>query len=245
MKKILDVKISDLSFDETVNTINDWIVQNFKKKYICICNTHSLVESKKNYMHKKALLEASICTPDGMPLVWEINKSKKSKNQDRVDGPSLMEKLCESKTNKIFLLGSTDENLSVLETKLRNLNPEIKLVGSYSPPFKTLDSEDDKRIVNIVNDSNADIVFVSLGCPKQEIWMNKNYESMNSILIGVGAAFDFHTGKIKRAPSIIQKVGMEWMYRLLQDPKRLWKRYLINNSLYILFIVLSRLRKKE
>lgn len=248
MTKVLNVEISDLSFVETVKYIDDCIINESKSKYICICNTHSLIEGKKNQKHAMALNDAELCTPDGMPLVWELNrknKQKKNKKQERVDGPNLMEVLCRNSSYKIFLLGGTNQTLDILENNLKLKNPNINIVGTLSPPFKKMTKEENEEILKTINDSHADIVFVSLGCPKQEIWMNQNYKKVDSILIGVGAAFDFHTNKIKRAPEIMQKLGMEWSYRLFQDPKRLWKRYLINNSLYIYHILISMYRKKE
>lgn len=239
MNKILDVEVSSLSFKETLEIIEHWIINDSKKKYICICNTHSIVESKFNPKHKLALKEATLCTPDGVPLVWELNRLNKEKKAERVDGPNLMNEICKESKSKIFLLGSTVETLSALEEKLISEHPNINLVGKYSPPFKELDCQDNNIIINKINECKADIVFVSLGCPKQEIWMLNNYKKVNSILIGVGAAFDYRIGNLKRAPKTIQNLGMEWLFRLLQDPRRLWKRYLINNTLYLYFLTLS------
>ncbi|GAB1790263.1 glycosyltransferase [Priestia megaterium] len=243
---IIKTKISALTFEETVNQIQTWS-SNKKRSYVCICNTHSLVTAYKNEQFRDALENSALNTPDGMPLVWGL-KMLGFKRQNRVDGPNLMLKLCEdsgAKNTRIFLYGNTDENLKELEKELKAKYPDIKIVGKYSPPFRKLSQEEQESIIRMINDSHADITFVSLGCPKQELWMYKNSQHINGIMIGVGAAFDFIIGKVKRPPMIFQKMGLEWLFRLLAEPKRLWKRYFYNNPMYVyLFIKTYRKNKK-
>lgn len=232
---ILNSKVTALNMKNTVNNIEQWIQKKEKHNYICICNTHSLVTASKDMEHNKALSEASICTPDGMPLVWAL-KRLGFKKQERVDGPNLMLNLCEEATKKgykIFLYGGTEESLNRLVKKLQYSYMGINIVGTYSPPFSSLSDQELEGIRNEINKSQADLVFVSLGCPKQEKWMYENSPYINSVLLGVGAAFNFIIGDIKRPPLIFQKLGLEWIFRLIAEPNRLWKRYLYNNTLYI------------
>jgi N-acetylglucosaminyldiphosphoundecaprenol N-acetyl-beta-D-mannosaminyltransferase len=232
---ILNSKVTAINFRNTVKNITNLIDKNEKNKYVCICNTHSLVTATKDKNFFKALENAHICTPDGMPLVWALRLFGYT-NQDRVDGPNLMLKLCEESSQKnyrIYLYGSTLETLQRLETKLKQLYKGIQIVGVYSPPFRPLTEKEKESIKKHINDSKADLVFVGLGCPKQEKWMYENSPKINSILLGVGAAFNFIIGDIKRPPILLQKLGLEWFFRLISEPKRLWKRYLYNNSLFI------------
>lgn len=231
---ILNSKVSALTFDETVKMIEDIIHLN-TRSYVCIANTHSLVTATNNIKFFDALNNADIVTPDGMPLVWAL-KRVGFKHQNRVDGPKLMEKLCEiSATNqyKIFLYGSTEETLNQLENELLARYSKIKIVGKISPPFGEITKQKNEEMIRKINSTNPDLVFVGLGCPKQEIWMAENSNQINSILLGVGAAFDFIAGNQKRPHYIIQNMGLEWLYRLVSEPKRLWKRYLYNNPVYI------------
>jgi len=245
---ILNSKITASSFNNTVNKIKKWIDLKDKNKYVCVCNTHSLVTASKDIYFSRALDNADICTPDGMPLVWAL-RMYGFQNQDRVDGPNLMLKLCEESSKnkyKIFLYGSTKETLKRLEKTLKELYKDIQIVGSYSPPFRKLSEKENTEIQNKINNSNADLVFVSLGCPKQEMWMFENSSNINGILLGVGAAFNFIIGDIKRPPAIFQRLGLEWFFRLVSEPKRLWKRYLYNNSFYIyLFLRTYQKNKKK
>ncbi|PGY12669.1 WecB/TagA/CpsF family glycosyltransferase [Bacillus sp. AFS031507] len=232
---VLYSKITALSFFDTVKNIKHWIDTDNKQKYVCVCNTHSLVTASNDKHFNKVLDNAAICTPDGMPLVWALRMFG-FKNQERVDGPNLMLKLCEESVEmnyKIYLYGGTEDTLKRLKKKLNNLYTGINIVGSYSPAFRDLDKTEITTIQNNINKSGADLVFVSLGCPKQEKWMFENSSKIDGVLIGVGAAFNFIIGEIKRPPIIFQKLCLEWLFRLLSEPKRLWKRYFYNNTVYI------------
>ncbi|MBY0164637.1 WecB/TagA/CpsF family glycosyltransferase [Cytobacillus firmus] len=232
--KIINSNISTLSFKETVSAIETWISKK-QKKYVCICNTQSLVTASNDITFEEVLNEAGLCTPDGMPLVWAL-KSYGYTEQERVDGPNLMLKLCELsivKNYKIFLYGGTKATLDELTQTLLKQYDGIKIVGAHSPPFRQLTQEEDNEVMHMINSTGADIVFVSLGCPKQEYWMYHHRDRINGIMIGVGAAFDFITGRIKRPPLLFQRLGLEWLFRLFKEPKRLWKRYAYNNPMYI------------
>lgn len=233
--KILDINIATYSFSETTELIVDWSKKK-QNKYVCICNTHSLVTSKDSIQFKKALDKADLCTADGMPLVW-ASKVNGYKEQQRVDGPNLMLELCGKSVGndlKIFLYGSTHENLKKLKCNLESQFKGIDIVGLLSPPFRDENPKLDSEDLKIIRESEANLIFVALGCPKQELWMSRNHKEVNGVMIGVGAAFDFINGNLTRPPLWIQKIGMEWLHRLILEPKRLFKRYAYNNSKFIL-----------
>ncbi|WP_054939100.1 WecB/TagA/CpsF family glycosyltransferase [Paenibacillus ihuae] len=245
--RIINSNISALNFNQTVSVIEDWIVGK-ESRYVCICNTHSLVTASNDAQLAEVLETADLCTPDGMPLVWAL-KMYGFTEQDRVDGPNLMLRLCEEarrKKYKIFLYGGKEETLEKLVHSLNRDYQGADIVGSYSPPFRELTEEEHQQVTGMINDSGAELVFVSLGCPKQEIWMYNSRSQINGVMIGVGAAFDFISGTIKRSPVFFQKSGLEWLYRLGSDPKRLWKRYAYNNPVYIYrFLKTFRKNKKS
>lgn len=232
--RIANAEITALNFCETTDKIESW-VRDKDNRYVCVCNTHSVVTAGNDQTFHNALNNAGLCVPDGMPLVWAL-KAYGYDKQDRVDGPNLMLKLCElsdTKGYRVFLYGGTEETLETLEKELVKRFPGINIVGAYSPPFRNLNKDEEEEIVCMINGSKPDLVFVSLGCPKQEIWMFNHKDKIEGVMLGVGAAFEFIIGNIKRPPLIFQKLGMEWAFRLISEPKRLWKRYAYNNPVYI------------
>ena len=157
--------------------------------------------------------------------------------QQRINGPDLMWKYCEQaqyRDESVFFYGSSEATLALLKTKLLSAFPTLKIAGVISPPFRTLTSAEDMAIIEQINTSGAGVVWVSLGCPKQELWMAEHRGRINAVMVGVGAAFDYHAGTLKRAPLWMQHNGLEWFYRLVSEPRRLWKRYLITNTLFVL-----------
>ncbi|ADO55209.1 MULTISPECIES: WecB/TagA/CpsF family glycosyltransferase [Paenibacillus] len=232
--RIASTDVAALTFQETVHTLEQWAVGR-KDSYVCICNTHSIVTAGNQPEFHEALTQADLCTPDGMPLVWAL-KLYGFERQDRVDGPSLMLKLCERAPQtevSVYFYGSTPDTLDSLKDRIGQDYPGIRIAGSFSPPFRELQPDEEKRIIEEINASGAHIIFVSLGCPKQEVWMHRNKDRIRGVMIGVGAAFDYITGKVRRPPLMIQRLGLEWLYRLICEPKRLWKRYAYNNPMYI------------
>ena len=177
-----------------------------------------------------------MCTPDGMPITWML-RHMGFPNQQRINGPDLMWNYCkmaEQLRQPIFMYGNTQPTLDRLVQKLHTSFPKLQIVGSYSPPFRTLTEKEDNNIINLINASGAKVVFVSLGCPKQELWMAQHRDKIQAVMVGVGAAFDYHAGTLKRAPLWMQQNGLEWLYRLYSEPRRLWKRYLVTNTIFML-----------
>jgi len=244
--KVINTNITAISLQETVEAIEGWI-HDRENKYVCICNTHSLVSASNDSTFQKALSQAAICTPDGMPVVWAL-RMYGYRDQERVDGPSLMQQLCSRAANhayRIFLYGGTEQTLQQLTKKLSSDYEGIELAGHYSPPFRELTLEEKDAIIERINTAKADIVFVSLGCPKQEAWMHEHSHKVNGVMIGVGAAFEFLIGNVKRPPMIFQQMGLEWLFRLVAEPTRLWKRYAYNNPLYLIRFIKTFRQNKQ
>jgi N-acetylglucosaminyldiphosphoundecaprenol N-acetyl-beta-D-mannosaminyltransferase len=180
-----------------------------------------------------------MATPDGMPVAWVL-RSLGYLGQERINGPDLMDRVCRAAAETrapVFFYGSTTDTLEKLKGSLKNRFPVLEIAGAYSPPFRALTEKEDAEVVNLINSSGAGIVFVGLGCPKQEIWMAEHKGKINAVMLGVGAAFDFHAGTVKRAPRYMRQAGIEWFHRFLQEPRRLWKRYAVTNTLFIWLIL--------
>jgi N-acetylglucosaminyldiphosphoundecaprenol N-acetyl-beta-D-mannosaminyltransferase len=231
---ILGCFINAGSWDHTINRIHTWGSKH-ESRYVCICNVHSLVTARQNKVFRNALINADMATPDGMPITWMLRQMGYP-NQQRINGPDLMWNYCEiaeRMSQSIFLYGSTQKTLDNLVRRLRISFPKLLIAGTYSPPFGKLSNEEDAEIIDIINNASAHVVFVSLGCPKQELWMQDHRGKINAVMVGVGAAFDYHAGTIKRAPLWMQHHGLEWLHRLYSEPRRLWKRYMVTNSIFI------------
>ncbi|MBQ7066140.1 MAG: WecB/TagA/CpsF family glycosyltransferase [Lachnospiraceae bacterium] len=237
--KILGVEISTIDMARTLAYIEEHFDE-MKGKYICVSNVHTTVMSDENKKYMSVQNGAELALPDGKPLSV-VCKKRGFKNVARVTGPELMEeifKISAQKNYSHYFYGSTDETLLQLKRKLLDKYPGIQIAGMYSPPFRELTIEEDEKIVGEINKLSPDFVWVGLGAPKQEIWMAKHKEKVLGIMVGVGAGFDYHAGNIKRAPKWMQKCSLEWFYRLAQDPKRLFKRYMTTNFKFILKAVI-------
>lgn len=232
---VIGAFIDALDWSEAIGRIQQW-ASNKESRYVCICNAHSVVSASSESDFHKVLSEADMATPDGAPVAWFLRKIG-FPDQQRINGPDLMLKYCDEAQNtgeSIFLYGATDETLRVLEIELLKRYPRLSIAGSISPPFRALSEEEDRDVVDKINKSGAGTVWVSLGCPKQEKWMYAHKGRIDAVMIGVGAAFDYHAGTIRRAPVWFQKNGLEWFYRLCSEPRRLWKRYLVTNTIFVL-----------
>lgn len=253
--EILGLRVNLEDYESAIDKIEEQIQKKDPTVYVTLMSSNNLVNAQKDSYFKKISNSAFLALPDGMPLVW-ISRMKGGKViKDRTCGRSLMYKFFEKtfqKNYRHFFYGGKEgvaEQLRVIfETKF----PGVNIAGTYCPLFRKLNEEEDKEVCRAINSSGADIVWVGLGAPKQETWMHEHRDKLKaSVLIGVGAAFDFHTGNLKQAPELMQKIGLEWFFRLLIEPRRLWKRYLIGNSLLIYwlaresFSVKTKIRKGE
>jgi N-acetylglucosaminyldiphosphoundecaprenol N-acetyl-beta-D-mannosaminyltransferase len=194
-----------------------------------------LMEAHDSLSFKEIVNAADLVTPDGMPLVWMM-RLKGQRDQQRVYGPTLMLHVLEAAEREnipVGFYGSSPETLQSLIPRMQSRFPSLGIVYSFSPPFRELTEEENLRIDETVNSSEAGILFVGLGCPKQEKWMAEHRGKINSVMLGVGAAFDFHAGIKPQAPSWMQKNGLEWLYRFVSEPRRLWRRYLYHNPRFV------------
>ncbi|MEH7146447.1 WecB/TagA/CpsF family glycosyltransferase [Priestia megaterium] len=210
--------------------------------YICVSNVHTTVLSYEDRSYCKVQNGGLMAIPDGGPLST-IGRRRGFKNMDRTTGPSLMEELFKTSVENgysHFFYGSTEETLEKLCGKLKKTYPGIQIAGSYSPPFRPLAPEEDLEIVTQINKVNPDFVWVGLGAPKQEKWMAEHFGQLCGLMIGVGAGFDYYAGNINRAPKWMQTNNLEWFYRLIQDPRRLFKRYFHTNIKFIWLILTGK-----
>ena len=236
--KVLGALIDAVSWSEAVGRIRTWAAAR-ESRYVCITNAHSVVTGTQEQDFGRVLEGADMVTPDGAPVAWMIRRLGRPA-QERINGPDLMWRYCEDAAGRgesIYLYGGTPETLQILRPVLREKFPTLKIAGSYSPPFRKLSAEEDEAAVRAINESGAGTVWVSLGCPKQERWMAEHRGRVHAVMIGVGAAFDYHAGTIKRAPLWMQRNGLEWLHRLCSEPRRLWRRYLRNNPAFVLKVL--------
>ncbi|MBR5375694.1 MAG: WecB/TagA/CpsF family glycosyltransferase [Lachnospiraceae bacterium] len=204
-------------------------------EYICFSNVHTTVMAFKDDAYRQALSEAAIVFPDGHPIAKE-QVHKGFREAERIAGPDFMKEMFErSRDGSIshFFYGSTQETLDALRSSLERDYPGMDIRGLYSPPFRKLSEEELSQDVERINASGADLVWIGLGAPKQELFMQKVHDRVNALMLGVGAGFAFHAKTAKRAPKVMQKLGLEWFYRLIQDPGRLFKRYLVTNTQFL------------
>lgn len=239
---ILGLNVAVTNMKETIQYIEDNL-ETLRGKYICITNVHTTVMSYENEEYKNIQNNSALILPDGNPLS-SISRKRGYKEAQRVTGPDLMGeifKISEEKGYKHYFYGSTEDTLKLLKIKLKEKYPKLNVVGMYSPPFKPEVSLESDEKLKEINNLKPDFIWVGLGAPKQEKWMNIHKDKLNGIMIGVGAGFDYFADKIKRAPKWMQKNSLEWFYRFLQEPKRLFKRYFVTNAK---FIWLTKLAKK-
>jgi len=239
---VIGIPIHVGSMSSALAQIAHW-ARTRESRSVFFCNAHSLAHARSHRSFKQVLASADLRLPDGAPVAYMLRRVG-FEDQTRVCGPDLMLQyfaLAEERGESVFLYGSTPPTLERLVARCAADFPRLK-VHVYSPPFRTLSSEEDEAVVKMISDSGASTVWVALGCPKQENWIAEHRNRISAVLLGVGAAFAFHAGVISRAPGWMQKTGLEWLHRLATDPARLWKRYLLTNSSFIFYSVLSSLR---
>ena len=227
-QNVIGFPVSTLSFSEQTDVILQWARAHLSK-VVCVSNVHMLMEGHWRSSFAQVLLSADLLTPDGMPLVWMTSLMKRYA-QERVAGMELMQALCQQAQAagvSLFLLGSTPEVLSKVRQKLSDDFPDLKVSGMLSPPFRLLSAEENEAIADQINKSMAGLVFVSLGCPKQELWMHTHRNRVGAVMVGLGGAFSVYAGVKQWAPEWVRNLGLEWLYRLMQEPRRLWKRYAV------------------
>lgn len=232
---ILGTDIAVTNMSETIEYLEEHLDE-LRGEYICVSNVHTTVMAYEDKDYWQVQHDAAICIPDGKPLSVYSRKHGFSE-AERVTGPDLMGELfARDNGMRHYFYGGKPETIETLSKVLREKYPHMQIAGMVSPPFRTLTDEEDAEEIQKMNNSGADIIWVGLGAPKQEKWMYEHRGKVNAVMIGVGAGFDYHAGTIKRAPLWMQKASLEWLYRLLQDPKRLLSRYFKTNLKYLWLI---------
>lgn len=229
---ILGTNIAVTNMAETVAYIEEHIDE-LRGKYICVSNVHTTVTGYEEADYRNIQNTAALALPDGKPLSL-YSKKHGFPEAERVTGPDLMGELF-ARDNGLrhYFYGGKEETIQVLSEKLPREYPSLQISGMVSPPFRPLTQEEDERELQKMNDAKADIIWIGLGAPKQERYMYEHRGKVNGVMIGVGAGFDYYAGTIKRAPMWMQKLSLEWLYRLMQDPKRLFRRYFATNFKFL------------
>jgi N-acetylglucosaminyldiphosphoundecaprenol N-acetyl-beta-D-mannosaminyltransferase len=230
---VLGVPLAVTDYDRTL----DWIDAG-GRGYLCVAAVHTVMACQEDPELRAAVQGATFTVPDGQPLVWALNALGHRLPQ-RVYGPELMDRACARAAHtgrRMFLYGGRNPGALVqLARNLRLRHPGLKIVGGHCPPFRPLTEEEEAAVADEINRSGADVVWVGIGVPKQEKWMARMRDRLDApVLVGVGAAFDFHAGLVPQAPESLQRLGLEWAFRLVQEPRRLWRRYLRYNPRFVL-----------
>jgi N-acetylglucosaminyldiphosphoundecaprenol N-acetyl-beta-D-mannosaminyltransferase len=233
---VLGVPLARIDYEQTLDWI-DAAVRAQSREYICVAAVHTVMACREDAELRAAVMGASFTVPDGQPLVWALRMLGHDL-RDRVYGPELMDRACARAARtgqRFYLYGGRNPGALVELTRLLRLrHPGLRIAGGYAPPFRELTDAEQDAVADDIRRSRADVVWVGIGVPKQEKWMARMRDRLDApVLIGVGAAFDFHAGLVPQAPAAMQRYGLEWLYRLCQEPRRLWKRYARYNPQFV------------
>jgi len=243
-EKMFGIKLTPLTIQGAVFQIRKWLKER-STCFVSVSSVNNVVSAYWDRKIKQIQNSTDMTTTDGMPLVWAL-KLKGYREIERICGSDLMPavlEMAEKEGYSNYFYGGTNNCLKKLEYNLKKKFPKLKIAGSYSPPFKKLNEEENRWIIENIKQTNSRLIWVGLSTPKQEEWMYRNKKNLNDcVLIGVGAVFDFIAGNVRRAPYWMQMSGLEWLFRLMHEPRRLWKRYLIGNMVF-LWLVLKELAK--
>ncbi len=235
---ILGTPISATSYAEVMELLRHPLPD--RARMVAFCNVHSVMSARTDHALHDALTAMDLATPDGMPLVWTLRASGVD-DQQRVYGPDLMEMAIPWGVQhglKHYLYGASPQTLERLQARLAADFPDAQVVGAHSPPYRALTDAEETAVLQQIRASGADVVWVGLGMPKQELWIHRVAPQLPGVsLMAVGAAFDFLGGVVAQAPDWVQRIGMEWLYRLVKEPRRLWRRYVLNNPLFVVLIL--------
>ena len=242
---ILGMRVDVTTYQSVTDLIIRWAIAG-ESKYVCAANVHMTMEAHDSPEFREVVNGADLVVPDGMPLVWALRMLGCADAQ-RVRGPSLLDHVCkaaEERSIPVGFYGSTPETLRALVVNLQARYPELNIAYYYSPPFRPLTPDEELEVVKRIRSSGARILFVGLGCPKQERWMARQLGQIPAVMLGVGAAFDFHAGMQPEAPQWMQSVGLEWLFRLAKEPRRLWRRYLKHNPRFLAYFASQYVRSR-
>jgi len=244
--KILGTRIDLESYLSAIEKMEARINDNHSNTYVTLTCVDSMINAYKSPLFRDICNNAFLSLPDGLPLVWVARSRGNHVIRNNTRGTELMYKFFEytcNKQYKHYFYGGKEGIAEQLKNKLETKFPGVKIVGTYCPPFRKLTEAEDNEICEMINATKADIIWVGLGAPKQEYWMYDHLNKLDtSIMVGVGAAFDFLSGNKKEAPVWMRRVGLEWFFRLMSEPQRLWKRYLVGNSQFIYLLIKERFK---
>jgi N-acetylglucosaminyldiphosphoundecaprenol N-acetyl-beta-D-mannosaminyltransferase len=242
--QVLGVPIAAVQIPDVVTQMEEWIACRERSHYICVANVHVIMEGRRDPSFCEVLRSADLCVPDGMPLVW-LGRHHGHALPRRVYGPDLLIDFCRTTKNSHythFFLGGRPGVAENLSHELQIRFPGVQVVGIYSPPFRQLTEEEDDAITAQINTAAPDVLWVGLGCPKQERWMREHRDKLQvPVVVGVGQAFDIHSGEVPQAPIWMRENGLEWLFRLYREPRRLWRRYFIYNTKFIFTLLFESL----
>ncbi len=244
--RVLGVPVNAVQIPDAIAVMEQWIRERDGTRFVAVTGMHGVMEAQHDPHFKTILREASLVVPDGMPLVW-LGRRQGFSMRRRVYGPELLETFCKTTANRYrhFFYGGAHCVAEHLANKLWQ-QFGIQVAGTYSPPFRALAAEEEQEVVNMIRAASADVLWVGLSTPKQEKWMWAFRDRLNvPVLVGVGAAFDFHTGRVQQAPVWMREHGLEWLFRLVAEPRRLWRRYLILGPKFLWNINLEILKLKK
>lgn len=246
--RVLGARVDAVQIPSVIAQMERWIEDRTAGRFITVANTHVVMQAQQDTSFKEVINSADLCVPDGMPLVW-CGRLRGHSLGRRVYGPELMLTFCRETTAKgyrHFFYGGDSGVPERLAASLRQACPGICVAGTFSPPFRRLSPKEDAYIVQMIHRAAPDVLWVGLGAPKQEKWMREHRDRLNvPVLVGVGAAFDFHAGTKRQAPPWMREHGLEWFFRLFQEPQRLWRRYLVNGPQFVFYVLLEFLGVKK
>lgn len=242
--RVLRSIIDAVQIDNVIEIFEQWISSRTHSHYVALCNVHMVMEAYKNAYFNRALSAADLVVPDGMPLVW-AGRRHGFQLRRRVYGPELFLTFCQAtaaKGYRHFLFGGHPGVPETVAARMTRICPGLQIAGTCSPPFRQHTSAEHSEMINHINNSDVDVLWVALGCPKQEAWMYENRVHLNvPVIVGVGQAFDIYSGRARQAPAWTRDNGLEWAYRLFTNPRRLWRRYLIYNTQFLCCLALDGL----
>lgn len=242
-RQILGMRVDPSTYPRAVDAIIGWASRR-ESRVVCVANVHMVMEAYDDPGFQEIVNSADLVTSDGMPLVWAL-RTKGCSGAERVYGPDLTPAVCAGAAEAglaVGFLGGSEEALAEMSIRLSERFPGMRIAYAHSPPFRPLSAEEEAAIVKEINDSGIAILFVGLGCPKQERWMARHRGAVSCVSLGVGAAFDLIGGRRRMAPGFMQRLGLEWLFRLFQEPRRLWRRYLWHNPRFLVLMALDLLR---
>ena len=239
---VLGVRVNAVQIPEVIAQMEAWIALRDRCRYVAVTGMHGITEAQHHRHFKEVLADADLVVADGMPLVW-LGRRKGHAMPRRVYGPELMQEFwsrTSSRRYRHFFYGGAPGVAAELERRFTEAFPNHAVAGTFSPPFRPLTASEDREIVATINHSRPDVLWVGLGTPKQEQWMHDHRNALQvAVMVGVGAAFDFHAGAVRQAPAWMGDHGLEWLFRLVQEPRRLWRRYLIRGAEFAALVCLE------